>query len=338
MAGLLSEGRRITGVSLAGPGGVRDVLAGEVILSAGAIQSPAILMRAGIGPADHLGPRGIEVLADLPVGKNLQEHPMVSVAAHIRPEGRQDRADRPGMSAGMRYSSGLEGCPDIDMFLLFSGKSGWHAMGHAIQAIPICVYKPFSVGEVTLKSTDPAQDPLIEFNMLSDRRDLDRLKHGMRFVHRLYQQEPLARLSTKTFAASYSGRVRALGKVTLSNRLKAATAATIMDRSALFRDLLIDKVISPGLTLAQLLADDEALEEWVIDKHAGFWHASCTCRMGAPGDAKAVTDPQGRVLGIGGLRVVDASIMPAVVRANTNISTIMMAEKIAEQIKAETDG
>jgi 5-(hydroxymethyl)furfural/furfural oxidase len=98
------------------------------------------------------------------------------------------------------------------------------------------------------------------------------------------------------------------------------------------RKLLIEKVITGGVTLQNLLADDEALDQFVIAKATGTWHATCSCRMGGDDDPMAVTDNQGRVRGVEGLRVVDASIFPTVPCANTNAPTIMSAEKISDAI------
>jgi len=98
------------------------------------------------------------------------------------------------------------------------------------------------------------------------------------------------------------------------------------------RKNLIEKIITEGDGLQKVLSDEEALEAFVRKSAIGVWHASCSCRMGRDGDPMAVTDNQGRVRGVGGLRVVDASIFPRVPCANTNIPTIMSAEKIADTI------
>jgi 5-(hydroxymethyl)furfural/furfural oxidase len=98
---------------------------------------------------------------------------------------------------------------------------------------------------------------------------------------------------------------------------------------------MIEKVIVEGYRFDQLMRDDEALEDFIRKASIGVWHATCTCRMGAEDDAMAVTDPQGRVRGVNGLRVVDASLFPAVPCANTNFPTLMTAEKIADAMLAQ---
>ena len=110
------------------------------------------------------------------------------------------------------------------------------------------------------------------------------------------------------------------------------TLAKAMAGPATLRRFLVRSVISQGDTLGGLLADQDALEAFVRQSVTGIWHASGTCRMGAADDPMAVTDPAGRVMGVEGLRVVDASVMPEVPSANTNIPTIMIAEKMADAI------
>ncbi len=106
----------------------------------------------------------------------------------------------------------------------------------------------------------------------------------------------------------------------------------MLDGPSALRSYLINNVITEGFSFDQVMADDEALEAFVRKSTIGVWHASCSCRMGADGDSMAVTDPEGRVRGVDGLRVVDASIFPLVPCANTNFPTLMTAEKIADAI------
>ena len=94
-------------------------------------------------------------------------------------------------------------------------------------------------------------------------------------------------------------------------------------------------MIADGPSIDELLADQPVMEQWIRSTVVGHWHASCTCRMGAEDDPGAVTDPSGRVYGVGGLRVCDASIMPMVPCANTNLPTIMLGEKVAAAILSE---
>jgi 5-(hydroxymethyl)furfural/furfural oxidase len=110
--------------------------------------------------------------------------------------------------------------------------------------------------------------------------------------------------------------------------------AKLLDGPAWLRRMMIEKVIVEGYKFDELMRDDEALEDFIRKAAIGVWHATCTCRMGAEDDPMAVTDNQGRVRGVSGLRVVDASLFPAVPCANTNFPTLMTAEKIADAMLA----
>jgi 5-(hydroxymethyl)furfural/furfural oxidase len=112
-----------------------------------------------------------------------------------------------------------------------------------------------------------------------------------------------------------------------------AIAAALMDGPAALRRYMIDTFVVEGFTFDEVMSDDEALEAFVREAAIGVWHASCSCRMGRPDDPMAVVDTQGRVKGVQGLRVVDASIFPVVPCANTNFPTLMAAEKIADAMQ-----
>ncbi|HEY0524566.1 MAG TPA: GMC family oxidoreductase N-terminal domain-containing protein, partial [Stellaceae bacterium] len=178
--GLLVEGSRVTGVRVrrgGGAGAAEEIRAGrDVIVSAGAIHSPAMLMRAGIGPAAELAALGIPAVADRPgVGRHLQEHPAVSISAVIAPEARLPKTLRRHMHVALRWSSGFQDCPDNDMYMIAITKTGWHPVGEMIGSLMPWVNKVYSRGQVTLTSPDPRVEPRVEFNMLSDWRDLARL-------------------------------------------------------------------------------------------------------------------------------------------------------------------
>ena len=192
------------------------------------------------------------------------------------------------------------------------------------------VNKTYSeTGQVKLASTDWRNEPIVEFNLLSDRRDLERLMTGFRMLGGLQQSAPLATVTRDPFPASYSDRVRKIGVVNNKNKILTKIAATLMDGPAALRHYLIDNFVVEGFTFDDVINDDEALEAFVRKSTIGVWHASCSCRMGRADDPMAVVDNQGRVKGVQGLRVVDASIFPVVPCANTNFPVLMSAEKIA---------
>jgi 5-(hydroxymethyl)furfural/furfural oxidase len=336
VAELIFEGRRCVGVKAIVKGAPQELRGREVILSCGAIHSPAHLMRAGIGPVGHLKDMGIEVRVGLAgVGQRLMDHPAIAVSSFVKRGSRMNSHTRRHMALGLRYSSNLPDIPKGDMFVCSVTKSAWHAIGERIGSLLVFVNRTCSErGEVKLVSRDWREHPLVEFNLLSDRRDLERLMSGFRMLGKMYEHPAFRGVVDNPFPASYSDRVRALGVVNAKNKVLTAAVAGLLDSHALVRKLLIDNVVVEQFRFEECMRDDEALEAFVRKAAIGVWHASCTCRMGADGDPMAVTDPQGRVRGVEGLRVVDASLFPIVPSANTNFPTLMTAEKIADQILA----
>jgi 5-(hydroxymethyl)furfural/furfural oxidase len=328
---LLFEGTRCVGVKVQVDGREEEFRGREVILSCGAIHSPAHLLRAGIGPVGHLKEMGIPIVMGLEgVGQRLMDHPSIALSSFIRPGARMNEHTRRHIQVALRYSSGLSGVPRGDMFVAVLSKSAWHAVGAQIASLLTFVNKTYSeTGQVKLASRDPLMEPIVEFNLLSDSRDLDRLMSGFRKMAALQMSAPLRAVTDKPFPASYSDRVRKIGVVNVKNKVLTAIAAALMDGPAALRHYMIDTFVVEGFTFDEVMSDDEALEAFVRKAAIGVWHASCSCRMGRPDDPMAVVDTQGRVKGVQGLRVVDASIFPVVPCANTNFPTLMAAEKIA---------
>ncbi len=334
------DGRRCTGISLARADGQTEFHAARtVILSAGALQSPAILMRAGIGQAAHLADRGVALRHDLPgVGQKLMEHPAIALAAFLRRPARLNKeVSRRHIYIGWRYSSGIGGAPAGDMFVAGVTKTSWHAVGDRIGTMLMYVNKPYSDrGSVTLRSADWRANPQVDFNLLADSRDLDRLTDGFRRMAAVQMSAAMQAATANPFPASYSEKVRQIGMLSRRNKLLTDTLAMLLDGPAVLRDVLMRRVVSGGPGLHELLADPQALEGFVRGASVGVWHPSCSCRMGEAGDPLAVLDPQGRVRGIEGLRVCDASIFPVVPSGNINFPTMMAAEKIADAMLNET--
>ncbi len=333
---LLFEGTRCVGVKAQVGGKEQEFRGREIVLSCGAIHSPAHLLRSGIGPVGHLKELGIPVLVGLEgVGQRLMDHPSISLSSYIRRGARMNEHSRRHVQVGLRYSSGLSGVPKGDMFVAALSKSAWHAVGAQIGSLLTFVNKTYSeTGQVKLASRDPRAEPDVEFNLLSDKRDLDRLMSGFRKMATLQMSAPLKAVTDVPFPASYSDRVRKIGVVNTKNKIITAIAAAMMDGPAALRRYMIDTFIVEGFTFEDVMNDDEALEAFVRKAAIGVWHASCSCRMGRADDPMAVVDTQGRVKGVQGLRVVDASIFPVVPCANTNFPTLMTAEKIADAMLA----
>jgi 5-(hydroxymethyl)furfural/furfural oxidase len=338
VSALLFEGARCVGVTARVKGQETEFRGAEIILSCGAIHSPAHLLRAGIGPAGALRDMGIPVRAALEgVGQRLMDHPSISLSSFIRPAARlKDHHTRRHITLGLRYSSGLPETPRGDMFVAVASKSAWHSVGEQIASLLAFVNKTYSeAGQVRLASRDPGAEPVVEFNLLSDRRDLERLMNGFRMLAAIQLSAPLQAVTTDPFPASYSDRVRKIGVVNERNRWITRGVAALLDGPQALRSFLIDRYVVEGFTFRQVMEDDEALEAFIRKATIGVWHASCSCRMGRADDPMAVVDAtSGRVRGVAGLRVVDASVFPVVPCANTNFPVLMVAEKMAEAILA----
>jgi 5-(hydroxymethyl)furfural/furfural oxidase len=330
---LMFDGKRVTGLRARQGGQSIDIPTREVIVSAGALQSPALLLRSGIGPAREMAALGIEVVADRPgVGKHLMEHPGVNFGVYLKPQARLPASLRRQMFAGLRWSSGYEGCPPGDMYLIPSNKAAWHAIGERLGLIMLWVNRSFSTGEVRLTAPDPAAPLDIDFNMCSDPRDMERLVQGVRLMARLQAEPEVQATAEQIFPISFSDWARKLSVHGTVNAAQTWLGAMAMESSVALRRWLIEKLIADAPSIDELSRDDGACRDWIKGAVLGHWHASCTCRMGAADDPLAVTDASARVHGIGGLRVADASIMPSAPCANTNIPTIMIGEKVAAMV------
>ena len=287
---VLFDGQRARGVRVRLDGRWQTVAADEVILCAGAIHSPAILQRSGIGPAAFLQALGIAVLADLPVGDNLLDHPAVEIRIPLKPEARVPDPAFRHTNCCLRYTSGLAGAGANDMMMIAFNLTGDDPRGPETGRILVSVYQAWSRGYVRIASTDPEVDPAIEEQMLSDPRDLLRLRDGVRRLFEIARQPAVAAI--------------AAGPVTCGTTRLSIDA----------------------------MRDDATIDAWLMAEAADTQHACGTCRMGAAEDPGAVVDPECRVRGIEGLRVIDASIMPAVPRANTHLPTVAIAEHMAARL------
>ncbi len=275
---VLIEAGRAQGVRLADG---RQVRAQRVVLSAGTYGSPVILMRSGIGRAQELRDLGIEPVADLPgVGRNLQEHPGVSVIWPL--DEQRPQPDGPRFQIVATWASGSDEEADFDMQHVPAGTP-------ALFWVSASVMTPRSRGTVRLRGPDPAAAPRIRVNLLDDPLDVARMLEGVRSARRLGARPPLARLAAGPERWAGSG---------------------------------IDD------------ADDEELAKAVKSAAWTYHHAAGTCAMGPSPSAGAVVDARGAVHGVEGLTVADASIMPVIPSANTHLTVLMVAERIAAWLTA----
>ncbi|HEX2215391.1 MAG TPA: FAD-dependent oxidoreductase [Xanthobacteraceae bacterium] len=329
---LLLEGGRAVGVEVERHGRREIFRAREIVLATGALFTPALLMRAGIGPASELRKLGIEVVADLPgVGANLQNHPVLYFCALLKPGAEQSPALKSQNNTSIRFSSNEPGCPPSDMYAQVLSKTSWHALGQKLATLTMVVHKPFSRGRVSLRSPKASDQPLIEFNYLADDRDLRRLAFGTRMLADFAGSQELRPLCHNFFPVFLTDRLRKLNQPTTANALKAWTVAKLLDLAPWLAGR-VGAMIGGSVDIATLVSDRAALEAHIRAHVAGAAHYCGTCRMGLPTDPYAVVDPQGRVRTVGGLRVADASVMPVIPRGNTNVPTLMVAEKIAAAI------
>ena len=334
---LLTQGARVTGLAAQVDGTSQEFLAREVIVCAGALQSPVMLLRAGIGPAAGLRALDLPVVADRAgVGANLQNHPVVYVVAQLRRDAAQLAAMKSHSTATERFSSGVTGCGPLDMSMSISSKIGWHALGRRIGALVPTLLTPASRGDVTLARNGTEINPRIEFNYLDDPRDRLCLSAGVRHAIDILLSPEIRSLWHCAVPVSRPDKMRALNDINPFNNLRAKILAGLFDFVPAAGRPVLAGLSEPGVDIAALANDPEALDEIVGKCVAGVFHPAGTCRMGAQDDPLAVTDPQGRVYGVAGLRVVDASLMPALPRGNTNVPTIMMAEKISAGMLAGT--
>lgn len=307
---VLFEGRRAVGVRFRQRGRARDVSAAHsVILSAGAFQSPQILMLSGVGPAEHLRANGIDVVRDAhEVGANLQDHldhVTLRKATISGSVGINTGSIMGAPGALAQYLSKGEGIlttnlaeaggfvrtdpslmePDVQLIFVVSivddhGRKKRFGEGFSCHA---CVLRPKSRGVVRLSSPDPFAPPFIDPNYLSDPDDLVRMVKGVNIVQRILNAPALGAISG--------------------------------------HQLYLPK----NPTETEVIADIRARAETV-------YHPVGTCRMGS--DAGSVLDPELRVRGVDGLRVADASVMPTLIAGNTNAPSIMIGEKAADLIRA----
>ncbi|MFZ6049580.1 GMC family oxidoreductase [Pseudomonas sp. CR3202] len=312
---VLLEGKRAVGVEVSQDGEVLRLQAErEVILSAGSINSPQLLMLSGIGPADELARHGIAPQHDLPgVGQNLQDHQDVvlmyrseaSLGYGLSPKGLWPLARSPWQylfgRRGPLTSNTVEAggflrleqdapAPELGLIIAPALKNQPQRLipfGHGV-SLHVAVMHPQSRGEIRLNSPDPRDKPQLHPNFLSHPEDLRKLVEGVRLIRRL-----------------------------------ASTAA--------FRRHLRGELI-PGAQVN----NQTQIEQWIRHNLGTVYHPVGTCRMGH--DPLAVVDDQLRVHGIDGLRVADASIMPTLITGNTNAPAMMIGEKASDMILEQTPG
>lgn len=327
---LLLSARRAEGVvAHRANGSLLTIQGRHVVLAAGALQSPALLLRAGIGPGADLQALGIPVALDRAgVGRNLRDHPALTFCQYLPQALRLPPDFRRASLMALRFSSGLPGAEASDMYLTASARAAWHGLGARLALYFLWCNRPYSVGALRLASPDPDTPAAADFNLLGDARDLARLAAGVRLLMRLVVSPALNPRPGDLFPAGFSPRIKRLSRVSRWNGRKTEVLGRMLDISAPLRRMALGLFMSGGVL--EGMADDHALEGFIRRNVFGVWHASGTCRLGDPADPEAVADRDGRVIGSDNLWVADASVMPRLPTANTNIPVIMVAEKISD--------
>ena len=285
---VLFEGDRAVGVEAESGGQVFAVAGREIVLCAGALASPQLLLLSGVGPADALRQLGIAVVADLPgVGRNLRDHPMALVELEPR-EGVALAEYVPRIQTGLRYS--IDRRNDMQITLTsYAGLGGGDPIAGAARRrngrtlhFTVILELAESSGELSLVSADPADKPRINYRYLESAADVRRMRHGIRLCAYLLQHPQFSPL--------------------------------------------VGGLLAPGESDLQ---SDDALDAWLHENIATTFHTCGSCKMGGDDDPGAVVNWRGQVRGLRGLRVIDLSIAPEVVRANTNATAMMIAERAA---------
>jgi 5-(hydroxymethyl)furfural/furfural oxidase len=187
---IVMKGRCAAGVVviLSGQGKVEVLANKETIICAGALQTPALLMRAGIGDLRELHALGIPGVVHLAgVGRNLQDHPSLTFAHYLTPRWRAPLEQRRASMLAARFSSGAKGCEISDMYIASSTRAAWHSLGKRLGLFFLWCNRPYSRGRVSLTSANSDALPAVSLNLLDDNRDLQRLVSGVRFCRKSYR-------------------------------------------------------------------------------------------------------------------------------------------------------
>ncbi len=282
--------RAARSVRCLGPNGPVSFACRQVVLCAGAVHTPAILQRSGVGDGNQLKQLGCDVVHHAPaVGQNLMDHPLASLVLTLNADGRARDVHQRYTNCCVRYSSGIAGTATNDMFILNLNLFGADESGLSIGMLGVSVFQSLSRGTLAIVNRDPEVEPNIDLRLLSDPTDLARMRDGVGHLLRLAKHGAFQRIS--------------------------------------------DNIVA-GLTARSLseLTTKDAIDSWLLSECMDAQHLGGTCRMGNKADTGVVVDPAGRVIGVDGVRVADASIFPEIPRANTYLTCVAIGERMADII------
>ena len=331
------DGARVTGIVAERAGEAITIAAREVVVSAGAVHSPALLLRSGVGPAAELRELGIAITADRQgVGRNYQNHPQLHFAMTLKANSRVRADAQHYIMTSQRFSSGVEGCPKGDLFHYYCGRVSPKRFGLRMAMVAACLYTPISRGVVALRSADPNAPLRVEQRLLSDPLDAKRMIMAVRHAERLLLDPAVRDCFEEIYLMPRQAPLRLINDVGLSGVAKAIGATAVLAAPAPLRRAMIGAAIKPGRLVADQTATYPISDDEILATTGSSFHPSSTCAIGAADNPMAVVDPQCRVYGVQGLRVADASVMPQIVSANTNMPTIMIGERVAEFMRQKT--
>jgi 5-(hydroxymethyl)furfural/furfural oxidase len=332
---VMLDGTRVAGIVAERAGEAKTIAAREVVVSAGAIHSPALLLRSGIGPAGDLRKLGIAVAVDRPgVGRNYQNHPQLHFAMMLKPKSRLPAAAQHYIMTSLRFSSGLEGCGPGDLFHYYTGRVSTKPFGLRMAMVAACLYAPVSRGFVALRSADPNAPLQVEQRLLSDPLDAQRMIIAVRHAESLLLDPAVRPCFEDIYLMPRLAPLRLINGTGWSGVAKAIGATAVLAAPARLRRAVIGAAIDPGRLIADEAATYPISDDDILNASGASFHPSSTCAIGAADNPMAVVDSQCRVYGVEGLRVADASVMPSIVSANTNMPTMMIGERVAEFIQA----
>jgi 5-(hydroxymethyl)furfural/furfural oxidase len=329
---VLIDAGRVTGVEVATADGVRRLRAGHVVLCAGALQSPAILLRSGVGDPRALQALGIAVQAALPaVGRNLQNHGAVPLGVALRstlPGAGALPAGLPTAHAALRLSSGRHPSGG-DTYMTVWDRAAWHAAGGRIAVLNVVLHRPLSCGSVTLRTADPAVAPVVDFHMLDAASDVERLGAAVQAAAGFLQSRAVREVAADTGLVQLGAAAAWMGLRTPATRAVSGVLGLALRAAPGALRPLQGLALKPlPAAFATKPAQGDAMRRALRSALVLQYHQVGTCAMGAAGTG-AVTSPEGCVHGVAGLMVADASILPAVPRANTNLPVMMAAERVS---------
>jgi choline dehydrogenase-like flavoprotein len=334
---LRMSGATVTGVDAIRGGVAVQYQARHVVVCAGGIHSPALLLRSGIGPAADLAALGIPTAVDRPgVGRNLQNHPYMFFALTL-PRGKRVAAGlRRFAVAGVRASSRQFGAPEGDLFTFALGRVSGESFGPDFSLVGSALYAPQSRGYVRLQSADPLVHPDINFRFLSDPEDAPRMVQAARLTERLLRDPRVAAEYHEAFLLPGALAISQFNRPGLAGKVLSLAAEMAANSPSLLRRTIFGRAFKSGAPAAHSGGGRVISDEEILSSLSPMGHPVGTCAMGEEGDQLAVVDDAFRVHGARHLFVADASVMPSITSANTNLPTLMLAEMAAQRISTST--